>query len=203
MPAGRAAAGGTAAVRSSAATASTGTTAASWRTTTRIATASPGAAAVTATTAARITAASARSAAVTATATASSVRPRRGSTTISRRRVRRITAIVWSRIGWRAARRRRRITWCWTIRRRGTSAIRPGVAIAIVAIRAFVHDWLVHIQRRPTTGAGGWRTVTAVRRSRCRSIGPREALPAGCLASVGVRGLAPGRSVIARFRLSV
>lgn len=184
MPAGRTAAS----VGSSAATAARGTAA------------SAGSSAATA---ARITAASARSAAVAAAATASSVRPRRGSTTISRRRVRRITAIVWSRIGWRAARRRRRITWCWTIRRRGTSAIRPGVAIAIVAIRAFVHDWLVHIQRRPTTGAAGWRTVTAVRRSRCGSIGPREALPAGCLASVGVRGLAPGRSVIARFRLSV
>ena len=156
-----------------------------------------------ATTAARITTASARSAAVAAPATASSVRPRRGSATISRRRIRRIAAVARSRIGWRTARRRRRITWCWTIRRRGTSAIRPSVAIAIVAIRAFVHDGLVHIQRRPTAGAAGWRTVTAVRRSRRGSIGTRKTLPAGCLASVGVRGLAPGRSVIARFRLSV
>jgi hypothetical protein len=179
MPAGR-----TAAVRSSAATAS------------------PGTAARTAATA-RITAASARSAAVAAGTTASSVRPRRGSATISRRRIRRITAIVRSRIGWRAARRRRRITWCWTIRGRGAPAIRPGGGIAIVARRAFIHDWLVHIQRWPTTGAAGWRTVTPVRRSWRGSIRTREALPAGCLASIGVRGLAPGRSVIAKLRLSV
>lgn len=170
------------------------------------ATASAGATTVAPTTtraAGRITATSARSAAVAAATTASAVRPRRGSATISRRRVRRITAIVRSRIGWRAARRRRRIIWCWTIRGRGASAIGPGVAIAIVAIRAFVHDWLVHIQRRPATGAAGWRTVTAVRRSRRRPIGPREALPAGCLASIGVRSFAPGRSVVAKFRLRV
>jgi hypothetical protein len=154
-------------------------------------------------TAARITAASARSAAVAAAATASSVRPRRGSATISRRRVRRITAIVRSRIGWRTARRRRRIIWCWTICWRGVPAIRASIAIAIVAIRPLVHDWLVHIQGWPVTSAAGWRTVTAVRRSCRGSIGPREALPAGCLASVGVRGLAPGGSVIAKFRLSV
>ena len=164
------------------------------------ATASPRTAAIAA--AARITA-SARSAAVAAGATASSVRPRGGSTTISRRRIRRIAAVARSRIGWRTARRRRRVTWCWTIRRRGTSAIRSSVAIAIVSIRPLVHDGLVHIQRRPTASAAGWRTVTAVRRSCRGSIGTSEALPAGCLASVGVRGLAPSRSVIAKSRLSV
>jgi hypothetical protein len=153
--------------------------------------------------AARITAASTRSAAVAAATTASSVRPRRGSATISRRRIRRITAIVRSRIGWRAARRRRRITWCRTIRGRGASAIRPDGGIAIVARRALVHDWLVHIQRRPTTGAAGWRTITPVRRGCRGSIRTRETLPAGCLASIGVGGFAPGRSVVAKLRLSV
>lgn len=124
----------------------------------------------------------------------------RGSASITWRGIRGIAAIARSGVTWSRV-TRGGIIRSRTICGRSAPPIRSGGAIAVISVGPLVHDWLVHVQCGP--GAAGWRTVTAVRRSRCGSIGPREALPAGCLTRVGVRGLAPGRSAIAKFRLSV
>jgi hypothetical protein len=124
----------------------------------------------------------------------------RGSASITWRGIRGIAAIARSGVTWSRI-TRGGIIGSRAICGRSVPPIRSGGAIAVISVGPLVHDWLVHVQCGP--GAAGWRTVTAVRRSRRGSIGPREALPAGCLTSVGVRGLAPGRSVIAKFRLSV